>query len=745
MKKKLFLLWMLSLFCFVQLWAEAGIWHSSINISVNGESVEYGITNSDAFVGDREFPICFTTSVSELKINSVTVDVWKDKKGNICGGEYNVTVVGASNYVFATQKLNITWESEETSEYGSLNQVWKNTEGAIIDVSTLSPGIYTLIVEGKMIGSLSNSDDCDDDFIDQTISCQFVLEDKLSEEEILLTTSMDGFVGYSVVGDQNWYWDDIFKFAKISGYKSGVNYANEDWLISKSFDLSGMSSATLSFTHIINYAVDMPSEQTLWVSTNYSQGENPNNATWSQLIGFTYPNGTSWNKVESGDIVIPYEYLKENVVFAFKYTSTTSGAATWEVYNFRLTTSGEVKIPIYEVTVMANNADYGIVSGGGNYEEGSVVTLTAIPSDGYQFIRWNDGVTENPRKVAVTEDVVYTAYFEEVEDKPAYQDYYVDIEGKFGATLKTALNKIIKNHTDVSYSGLWRIYKETDYKDGKVWDMYSTCNWTYSSDQCGGGGYSDVCDCYNREHMIPQSWFNKQSPMVSDAFHIYPTDGKVNGIRSNYPHGETNASPIGGKALGKLGSSSVSGYSGTVYEPDDEYKGDIARTYFYFVTCYEDKLSGFDKNNVLTGDTYPSLKSWFYNLMLDWHREDPVSKKEIDRNEAVYKHQKNRNPFIDYPELAEHIWGNKKSEAFYFNASSTTDVDALQMPKYDVVVTEGRISVSKLNGETISLFDLSGRMLYSSETTTSTYEFNVSQKGVYLLRINSSITKIIVQ
>lgn len=744
MKKKLFLLWMLSLFCFVQLWAEAGIWHSSINISVNGESVEYGITKNDKF-NDSELPTSIKISSSELKVNSVTVDVWKDKNGNICGGEYNVTIMGASNYVFATQKLNITWESEETSEYGSLNQVWKNTEGAIIDVSTLSPGIYTLIVEGKMIGSLSNSDDCDDDFIDQTISCQFVLEDKLSEEEILLTTSMDGFVGYSVVGDQNWYWDDIFKFAKISGYKSGVNYANEDWLISKSFDLSGMSSATLSFTHIINYAVDMPSEQTLWVSTNYSQGENPNNATWSQLIGFTYPNGTSWNKVESGDIVIPYEYLKENVVFAFKYTSTTSGAATWEVYNFRLTTSGEVKIPIYEVTVMANNADYGIVSGGGNYEEGSVVTLTAIPSDGYQFIRWNDGVTENPRKVAVTEDVVYTAYFEEVEDKPAYQDYYVDIEGKFGATLKTALNKIIKNHTDVSYSGLWRIYKETDYKDGKVWDMYSTCNWTYSSDQCGGGGYSDVCDCYNREHMIPQSWFNKQSPMVSDAFHIYPTDGKVNGIRSNYPHGETNASPIGGKALGKLGSSSVSGYSGTVYEPDDEYKGDIARTYFYFVTCYEDKLSGFDKNNVLTGDTYPSLKSWFYNLMLDWHREDPVSKKEIDRNEAVYKHQKNRNPFIDYPELAEHIWGNKKSEAFYFNASSTTDVDALQMPKYDVVVTEGRISVSKLNGETISLFDLSGRMLYSSETTTSTYEFNVSQKGVYLLRINSSITKIIVQ
>ena len=131
--------------------------------------------------------------------------------------------------------------------------------------------------------------------------------------------------------------------------------------------------------------------------------------------------------------------------------------------------------------------------------------------------------------------------------------------------------------------------------------------------------------------------------------------------------------------------------------------------------------------------------------MLKWHRNDPVSEKEINRNEAVYKHQNNRNPFIDYPQLAEHIWGNKKSEAFYFNASSTTDVDALQVPKYDVVVTEGNISILNLNGEQIALFDLSGRMLYSAETTTSTYELNVSQKGVYLLRINSFITKIIVQ
>lgn len=323
------------------------------------------------------------------------------------------------------------------------------------------------------------------------------------------------------------------------------------------------------------------------------------------------------------------------------------------------------------------------------------------------------------------------------------EDYYASAEGKSGATLKTALNKIIKNHIDVGYDGLYEVYETSDNKNGQVWDMYSTCTWTHGNKKCGN--YKYVCDCYNREHVVPQSWFDKRTPMRSDAFHVYPTDGKVNGLRSNYPHGETNASAIGGSALGKVGASSVSGFSGKVYEPIDEYKGDIARTYFYFVTCYEDKLSSFDTNDVLTGNTYPSLTTWFYTLMLKWHRNDPVSQKEIDRNNAIYEHQNNRNPFIDYPELVEHIWGNKKSESFYFNASSTTDVDALQMPKYDVVVTEGRISVSKLNGETISLFDLSGRMLYSAETTTSTYEFNVSHKGVYLLRVNSSVTKVIVQ
>ena len=116
--------------------------------------------------------------------------------------------------------------------------------------------------------------------------------------------------------------------------------------------------------------------------------------------------------------------------------------------------------------------------------------------------------------------------------------YYDDAVGKSGEDLQKSLSTILNDATDVGYNGLWNLYKTTDRRsDGKVWDMYSdVTNYTFGTDQCGS--YGSEGDCYNREHSVPKSWFNKQSPMVSDIWHVYPTDGKVNGMRSNYPFGE---------------------------------------------------------------------------------------------------------------------------------------------------------------------------------------------------------------
>ena len=242
--------------------------------------------------------------------------------------------------------------------------------------------------------------------------------------------------------------------------------------------------------------------------------------------------------------------------------------------------------------------------------------------------------------------------------------YYDSAKGLNKKNLLIALKDIVGPHTTVSYDGLWEVYKSSDVRvdpgDGRtyVWDMYSTAKFIPGQKQCGN--YSKIGDCYNREHSFPKSWFSKAKPMYSDAYHLYPTDGKVNGQRSNYPFGEcangTYLPPSGNaKALGKLGTSTFPGYNDKVFEPDDEYKGDFARSYFYMAAAYQDKIASWS-SPMLARNDYPCYSSWAIELLLKWHRQDPVSQKEIDRNNAVSLHQKNRNPFIDNPEMAEYIW-----------------------------------------------------------------------------------------
>jgi endonuclease I len=251
--------------------------------------------------------------------------------------------------------------------------------------------------------------------------------------------------------------------------------------------------------------------------------------------------------------------------------------------------------------------------------------------------------------------------------------YYNTADGKTGATLKTALYNIIKGHTEVSYTpGVWNAFYTTDKKtNGKVWDMYSDVpggtppyEFTFGTpDQCGSGGSNVENDCYNREHSWPRSWFGGEvPPMNTDLFHIVPTDKFVNAQRSNYPFGEVGVASWTSLNGSKLGTSDFQGYSGTVFEPRDEYKGDFARNYFYMATRYENIVSSWYSNDInaeaiLQPNSYPVFETWFINLLYKWDAADPVSNKEIDRNNAVYAIQKNRNPFIDHPEYVNSVWG----------------------------------------------------------------------------------------
>ncbi|AZB08704.1 T9SS C-terminal target domain-containing protein [Chryseobacterium sp. G0162] len=247
--------------------------------------------------------------------------------------------------------------------------------------------------------------------------------------------------------------------------------------------------------------------------------------------------------------------------------------------------------------------------------------------------------------------------------------YYNAANGLTGAPLKTALKGIITSgHQDKGYGGLWTGYYTTDRdtntnfeNDGTVLDIYSEnpngpdpYNYTIGTNQCGT--YVNEGKCYNREHIIPQSLFNQASPMVADIHFIRPTDGKVNGMRSNYPFGKVGSATYTSQNGSKLGNSTSPGYGGTVFEPIDAFKGDVARMIFYFVTRYEDKLSTFSSGDILGSSSFPGLQAWELQQLLAWNAMDPVSPEEINRNNAAFTFQGNRNPFIDNPAYVDLIW-----------------------------------------------------------------------------------------
>ena len=257
--------------------------------------------------------------------------------------------------------------------------------------------------------------------------------------------------------------------------------------------------------------------------------------------------------------------------------------------------------------------------------------------------------------------------------------YYNTATGS-GYTLKTQLSNIIDNHNDQGYNAIDGFMSSYDldnyYETGSntILDIYSenpTSNDPYTftpgNDECGN--YSQEGDCYNKEHVIPQSVFSSNTPMQSDAHQLLPTDGRVNGFRGNYPFGRVNDNNLasqsgisnptqnGSKLGANLNSGYSAGYSGTVFEPIDEFKGDIARIYFYFITRYENQVSNWGSFAMFDGSSDQVLQTTFLSILLEWHSNDSVSQKEIDRNNNIYyNHQNNRNPFVDHPEYVSMIW-----------------------------------------------------------------------------------------
>lgn len=304
--------------------------------------------------------------------------------------------------------------------------------------------------------------------------------------------------------------------------------------------------------------------------------------------------------------------------------------------------------------------------------------------------------------------------------------YYNSAQGLYGNNLKIALYNIIKNHTVLTYGSLWTSFQKTDVKpNGKVWDIYSykpsgtqPYEYTFVTNQCGS--YNSEGDCYNREHSWPQSWFNSSTAPTSDLFHIYPTDGKVNNDRGNYPYGKVGTVNLTTQNGGKLGNCISTGYNLTVFEPIDEFKGDLARGYFYMTTRYYSEDAGWSTSDATNKST---ILPWQLNVLMQWHQQDPVSAKEIARNDSVYKIQNNRNPFIDNPSWVNAIWGQN---------ASIVELKTFKMNVYPNPATN-TLNLNLINNENfeISIYNVTG--ILEKQLNSNHQIINISdlKPGIY--------------
>lgn len=324
---------------------------------------------------------------------------------------------------------------------------------------------------------------------------------------------------------------------------------------------------------------------------------------------------------------------------------------------------------------------------------------------------------------------------------------YYDSATGTGYTLKTQLFQIINTsddglsteyfHTDQGYNAMDGFITQYDIdnyyeNDNTILDPYSEnpngtdpYTFTPSTDECGN--YSSEGDCYNKEHVIPQSVFSQGLPMRSDAHHLLPTDGRVNGFRSNYPFGVVNDNQLisqngisnptmnGSKLGANLNSGYSAGYSGTVFEPIDEFKGDIARIYFYFITRYEDQIDQWGSYAMFNGTTDQVLDDTFLSILLTWHQNDPVSQKEIDRNNNIFNYQGNRNPFIDHPEYINAIWSNTPQD----NIAPTTPTNVIASnPTATTIDVSWTASTDNVG---VSYYDIYADAAYMGTSNTTSY------------------------
>lgn len=315
-----------------------------------------------------------------------------------------------------------------------------------------------------------------------------------------------------------------------------------------------------------------------------------------------------------------------------------------------------------------------------------------------------------------------TAGLTAIADAP--DGYYQSLDGLSEGRLKTAVHDLIRNFTKVSsYSALPQYFQRTDVypNSNRWWDMYSDIPL-----------YAPKFTGLNREHSFPKSWWGGSESVSAyvDLNHLYPSEAAANQAKSNYPLGmvATTEKVKFDNGISKVGYP-ITGQGGGcqwVFEPDDEYKGDFARTYFYMATCYQDLTWKY--TYMVSQNLYPTLTGWAAKMLMEWHKNDPVSDKEKQRNDVVYSIQNNRNPFIDLPELADYLWGDKVGQNFKVGSSSTGGDAVLTTPTQGMALDFGEVAVGS---------SISSDLFFHGEHLTGSLDLTISGADASLFSIPS--------
>jgi len=312
--------------------------------------------------------------------------------------------------------------------------------------------------------------------------------------------------------------------------------------------------------------------------------------------------------------------------------------------------------------------------------------------------------------------------------------YYDSLEGKSGAVLKQAIQDIIADpavvraHNYGDVNTILRISDQNPLNSNEIWMMYKEQPRSKLLIQTTGSGTGK----WNREHIYPQSrggfanatseipdgmniWEATNADMLlhghADAHHIRAEDGPENSSRNNKDFGLTD----------------YNGFSGN----QGSWKGDVARAVFYMAIRY----NGLD---VVDGNPADTTVGQLGDLatLLAWNTADPSDDFEMNRNNYIYTWQYNRNPFIDYPDLANYIWGSNAGQAWSSTLSVGENLD-LKVAVYPNPA-KNFITVSGIKNEgTIEIYNISGQKLLSNNFNgDATFSIDFSA-GIYIARIFS--------